>query len=193
MRKLIVVLAIVAIGVVACRPQPQYYAERPWGQGYETQQGYMQPDHGWFYYWMLYHTFQNPQPTYHVYQAPIGYPPAYRPWHGQAPRVYVTPPSILPPSPTTRSSGGFSQSATPAAPPTTTRSSGGFSGFSRPATTSPPATRSSGGFSSPRVTTSSPSTTTRSSGGFSAPSRPSSPSPSSRSSGGFSSRPSSRK
>lgn len=160
MRKVTVVVAALLL-LSACSRQPRQ-AEAPWGQGYETQSGYMQPDHGWFYYWMLYHVlWSNPQPTYHVYVVPPGMPPTYRPWtptyrattSAAAPRATVTSP---------RTSGGFS-APSPASP--SPRNSGGFS---RPSASPSPSPRSSGGFSSrpsssPR---SSPSSSPRSSGGF---------------------------
>lgn len=134
--------------------------EAPWGQGYESQQGYMQPDHGWFYYWMAYHVlFSNPQPTYHVYVVPPGLPSTYRPWTPTY-RPTTAAPSVASP----RSSGGFSTRPSPASP--SPRSSGGFS-----TPKASPSPRSSGGFSggssrpssAPR---SSPSSSPRSSGGF---------------------------
>lgn len=165
-------LRIIAVGVVllaltsgGCRRRPA--EQDQWGQGYERraegqqQPTYYEPDHGFLYYWFLFHMLgQSGQPTYHVYSAPYGYPQGYRPWM-PAPTTKAAP-SYAPtsPAPVTRSSGGFSsQSSTPAKPSagtSTPRSSGGFSGsFSKPS--SP--TRSSGGFSG--------GSSSRSSGGFS--------------------------
>jgi hypothetical protein len=161
-------LLIVLVGS-ACRTAPAYVAT-----GYETDQGYMQPDHSAAYYWLMYHStfgFYRPYVSYHVYTPPMGYPSTYRPWYGRT----VTPSYRY-------------DSRTPA------RTSGGFSGTAPRsyATPSPPA-RSSGGFSTPRSYSApaprsyaTPSTPARSSGGFSAPRSYSSPSPA-RSSGGFSS------
>lgn len=184
-KKLIVATAlalVVLLGTAACSPPVQST------QGYESPQGYQEPDHSWLYTYMLYNlTFGSYQPSYHVYVVPSGYPSYYRPWYPsptyrptyQAP-VYTAPPRV-----DTRTTGGFQNApkTNTVAPGTTTRTSGGFS----PAPTPAASPRQSGGFSAPS-TPSAPRSTytpppTRSSGGFSAPSRPSSPSP--RSSGGF--------
>lgn len=169
MRKLSrALLLLLCVGIVgaACRQVPPTY-----GQGYETTQGYQQPDHSYFYYWMMYNVLlSNPQPTYHVYLPPQGYPVTYRPWQ-PAPRqpTYAIPPTtyrpLAPNSP--RSTGGFSSSPTPPPPPpafTSPRTSGGFSP-PRPASAPPSSPRSSGGFSTPRPP--SAPTAPRTSGGFS--------------------------
>lgn len=161
-----VVLAfVVAVSVGCSAPQQQQ-----WGQGYEAQNGYMQPDHGWFYYWMLYHAtvgMYEPRPTYHIYIPPAGYPREYRPWrnvqsysgypYDRAPKP-VKPASGATPA---RTSGGFS---TPAPKPQDNRSTGGFA---KPAAAPPPASRTSGGFSSPNPPPAPPKAQPRTSGGFS--------------------------
>ncbi len=165
-KRLFLIVALACLGSIACRHAST--AERPWGQGYETQAGYMQPDHGWVYYWMLSNLlFQSPQPTYHIYQAPIGYPVTYRPWMPRVERTVTAPAPIAAPSgSTTRRTGGFSSVATPTTAParsaTPTRSSGGFTPAASPPPPSAAPTRSSGGFASRPA-----STPTRSSGGFS--------------------------
>jgi hypothetical protein len=89
----------------ACRSAPAYQAT-----GYETDAGYMQPDHTAFYYWVVYHTtfgYYQPSVTYHVYVPPAGYPATYRPWY----RASGTAPLQLrrsTASPNTRTGGGFS-------------------------------------------------------------------------------------
>ncbi len=171
--------------------RPRYaQAPTPWGVGYDSTQGYMQPDHSAFYYWMAYNMlWQNPTPTYHVYVPPAGYPASYRPWQadpirptyggsqptytgaqtpartsgGFSPRVVGDDqPAYSGAQTPARTSGGFSQA--PSAPPSTSRTSGGFSSAppSRPSTTSSPS-RTSGGFGS----SSSSSSSSRTSGGFS--------------------------
>lgn len=173
-----VIIVILASGV-SCRRQPQY-AERPWGQGYDTPQGqYMEPDHGWFYYWMMSRVLmQSTQPTYHVYLPPPGYPVYYRPWQSRdyyrdTSGRFVQRPTPVAPRPDPRRDGGFTPRTSP-----DPRSSGGFA---KPA---PPAAnpRSSGGFTRPAP----PAANPRSSGGFSRPSSSPKPSSSPRSSGGFS-------
>lgn len=142
-----------------------------WGQGYETktstgQSAYMEPDHSFLYYYVLYHIFfsGSTQPTYHVYVAPAGSPAGYRSWHAR-PTVPAGPSSVVSPSAPSRSSGGFfsTPSGTQVRPSvqTPSRSTGGFSAPSVPRSYSVPApTRSSGGFSSGS------SSVGRSSGGF---------------------------
>lgn len=165
----VIVVLMCGMLISACMRRPvRQQAERPYSQGYETPQGYMQPDHSALYYWMMYSLLrQDVTPTYTIYVPPPGYAPTYRPWH---PDPIRTAPTTTMPAPT-RTSGGFSSTpakpatptASPANPPT--RTSGGFS--STPAKPSPPPSRTSGGFSS-----------------SSSPSKPAASSPS-RSSGGF--------
>lgn len=176
MRKLLILAALVF--TVACGGSPQ---QQQWGQGYETPQGYQEPDHGYFYYWMLYHStfgYYQPHVVYHVYVPPVGYPREYRPWQS---REYVR-----------SSDGRFVRTTTttttviqkPVAPPvkpaagsTPARSVGGFAaqkpvvkdnratgGFAPKPAAAPSQTRSTGGFSKPAASSSSSS---RSTGGFS--------------------------
>ncbi len=172
------VVVLSAVLLSACRRQTVVVAERPWGSGYETSAGYMQPDHGWFYYYMMNRMFwQDTRPSYHIYAPPAGYAPTYRPWYHDDVRYRVStpaPPSAATPARTsggfvpassvpTRRSGGFAP-----APQVPTRTSGGFAPApsaktaqtpSRPAQAAP--TRTSGGFSRP-----SSSAPSRTSGGF---------------------------
>lgn len=202
------VLAMTMLVISCARvSRMQARAERPWTQGYETPQGYMQPDHGFLYYWMMTSLLREPQPTYHVYVPPPSYPREYRPWlhYDRETRAVYTPtqwraveearrPRPAPAPVSDRTTGGFSappSRSTPSAAPSS-RTSGGFSrepsrpaarpdrttgGFSQPA----PSSRTSGGFSSrpPDKPSAPPS---RTSGGFSKPSRP----PADRTTGGFS-------
>lgn len=159
MKRLILIVAVLSVSG-ACSRQPPRPVQAEWGQGYETQQGYMQPDHGWLYYWMMYHVFfSQSQPTYHVYMPPAGMPSTYRPWRPTSAPVPMT--------------------ARPATPNVSPRTSGGFSAPAPVKPSGPP--RSSGGFSAPRAT---PAPAPRTSGGFSSTPRSSS-SGSSRTSGGF--------
>lgn len=171
-------LMVVLLAVINLTRQPVRPLQAEWGQGYESPKGYMQPDHGAFYYWWMTRVLlSDMQPSYHVYVVPPGYPVTYRPWTPQYAPTYQTrqpapqPPTGLTASP--RTSGGFSGYSQPASP--SPRTSGGFSSRPVPAPSSP---RTSGGFSRP-----SPSPSPRSSGGFSGSS--SRPSSSPRSSGGF--------
>lgn len=152
---LTIILALVA--VAKARPVPrEYYAEKPITQTVPGASGTpttvvvkQQPDHGWFYYYMMYSLLnQQVQPTYHVpaprvtYTAPASYGGSSSPSH-------VSRPSSSWPSTTStpyRSGGGFSSSPAPARSSGSYRSSGGFS--SRPSSPSrPSSSRSSGGFS----------------------------------------------
>lgn len=156
-------VTLCALLISACRPT--YHAERPWGQGYETSAGYMQPDHGWAYYYLMNRLlWQDVSPTYHVYVPPPGYAPSYRPWYresrGPVRQAPSPPANAVTPA---RATGGFTRA--PAAPqpsPRVTAPSRTSGGFSKPA--APPPSRTSGGFSKP----SSPATS-RTSGGFSKP------------------------
>jgi hypothetical protein len=171
-------LLIISLFTVGCGgPTPQY------AQGYESPTGYMQPDHSYLYYWMLYHStmgMYQPQPVYHVYMIPPGYPSDYRPWRANeyardtSGRFVRRPPAATP----ARTSGGFSQPAQSQAP---SRTSGGFS---RPAPIQTPASRTSGEFSPPAVPASTPAT--RTSGGFDQPKTTPPASSAPRASGGFS-------
>lgn len=195
---LAVMLLIISLTV---RPRAYAYAERPWGQGYETQVGYMEPDHGYLYYWMMYHVlWSNPQPTYHIYVPPVGYARTYRPWYPPPnptiyqPATYSTPQPLPPSSFKTGGSfeeqrkqpsqqpGGFKSGGTftpPQSQPSGFKSGGGFrashpndrGGFKTGGDFHPPPPRQSD---------------FKSGGSFSAPSRPSPP-PTSlpSSSGGF--------
>jgi len=188
---IVVGVVVMAALIVSCNRRPVTTAERPWGQGYETSAGYMQPDHGFMYYWMMNRLlWQDARPTYHVYYPPAGYPSYYRPWRTDIPNtVTYRPPTAVTPArtsggfsshpttPSPRSTGGFSPSSSPSAAPSPSRSTGGFS--SSPAS-SP---RSTGGFSGSSKPSSASPSPSRTSGGFS---KPSSPSSSPRSSGGFS-------
>lgn len=156
---------LLTMGVMGCRTVSR--APVAYGTGYEGPVGYMQPDHGFFYYWMWSSLLLRPvAPSYHIYVPPAGYPASYRPWQ-PAIRPTLSPPTDV------RRTGGFSGGDS--------RRTGGFSwaGRSSAATTSGSSMRS-GGFSS------SPSSSYLRSGGFSS-SSPSSGS-SYRSGGGFSGR-----
>jgi hypothetical protein len=173
-KRLILCLSLAAIILAsalgsACSPAPVNV------QGYETQSGYMQPDHGYFYYWLMYHAtvgVYQPRVSYHVYVPPSGYPTTYRPWYSR-PSVPSYAPSYTRPygaQTPARTSGGFSglpSYSPPAVAPrgtqTPARTSGGFSSYA-PRPSAPAAPRASGGFSAPRPSTSMPS---RTSGGFS--------------------------
>ena len=185
------VVLVFGMLVQACARQPRVVVAERWTQGYETQAGYMEPDHGFLYYWLLTRVMQREAaPTYHVYVPPPNYPAHYRPWQDDSayrPR-YVPPPDTAPaptrrsggfsatPEPRagaadapTRHDGGFSQPATVTRP---TRESGGFSTTSQKAAPADrtPATRTSGGFSEGKATPAlkaAPAAPTRSSGGFS--------------------------
>lgn len=153
MKRLACIVALCA-AIGGCSTPPQ---AAQWGQGQETPQGYMEPEHSFYYYYFMYHVlWSNPQPVYHVYIPPPGYDRSYRPWYTDRDRYYrprdVPPTSnpvapvaqpAKPMQPAPRSTGGFSQPPAPktqAAP----RSSGGFA----PPKPAPAAPRSSGGFSS---------------------------------------------
>lgn len=152
---LLLTTVLLVTGISCRRPPPQA------GQGYESAQGYQQPDHSYLYYWMMYNVlFMHRQPTYHVYQAPRGYPPSYRPWQ-PAPAAYGGTRPTYQTSPSPRTTGGFSPTQTPR-PSTSPRTTGGFSTPTPAPRSSSP--RSSGGFSS---SPSRPSSSPRSSGGFS--------------------------
>lgn len=171
------VLCLVLVLLVAsCHRDAQRLGQaESWGQGYDSPQTglYMQPDHGYWYYYMLSHMWMSPTPTYHIYVPPAGYPNSYRPWHQMVytavPTFTASPTAGVPP----RTSGGFSTSDRPS-PSTSTpgaspRTSGGFSRppvpkFEQPAQSYPSAPRTSGGFSSSRP---SGGSSPRSSGGFS--------------------------
>lgn len=149
-------ISLLALLLSSCGSTPQ---QAQWGQGYESPQGYMEPAHSWWYYWLIYHStlgFYQPYPTYHVYSVPYGYPRDYRPWRAteytrtpsgavvrQAPSAATPAPSAGgfakpmirdPRADASRSAGGFSKPAAPRpspAPRAPTRSSGGFSSGSR--------------------------------------------------------------
>jgi hypothetical protein len=201
-----IVLAVILATTIGCggnQPQQQ------WAQGYESPNGYMQPDHGYFYYWMLYHTsfgMYQPQPVYHVYVIPQGYPSDYRPWRAReymrdtSGRFVRRPPSAVTPA---RSTGGF---ANQSAPGTFTNGTSDRHSIESPTTS--PTDRKSGGFAKPPNDSGVPSfevspdrksggfaksaeatpTTTRQSGGFAKqadPSKAASPATTTRQSGGF--------
>lgn len=171
----VILLTVLVNGCIRKAPR---VVERPWGQGYDTPTGqYMQPDHGFFYYWMWTQVLRsNVQPTYHVYLPPGGAPTWYRPWHEREYYRDSTGRFTKRPAPAP-SSGGFTTSkpAWSSSPSYSKPNSGGFNRSTKP-TYSAPSRPSSGGFSAPRSAPSRPS-----SGGFS--SRPSTPSR--PSSGGF--------
>ena len=182
MKKKLLVLLTVTLAATACSraPQPQ------WGQGYDSPQGqYMEPDHSYFYYWMMYHStlgLYQPQPVYHVYVAPAGYPREYRPWQS---REYVRdsggrfvrkPPP--PPAPRSQTTGGYSQSKPTAATPS--RSTGGYA--QAPAPPVKASSQTSGGYTAKPPSTPPPPKSSQATGGYS--SKPSQPS--SRATGGYS-------
>lgn len=154
MRRILLALALLAtVGCGTTVVQPT---------GYETGGGYMQPDHGWWYYHTLYwSTFGMYQPsvTYHVYVPPPGYPTTYRPWYRETRPTYQAParPSVDP-----RRSGGLSQ----------------------PSKSATPSPRTGGGFSAAQKSSQAPSSSPRTSGGFASTPAPRASSP--RTSGGFS-------
>jgi hypothetical protein len=182
---------LLSVLIISCSrtARLQARAERPWDQGYETPQGYMQPDHSFFYYWMMTSTFRQPQPSYHLYVPPPDYPSHYRPWldYDRTTRTVRERPraaapaasSYTPREAPTRDNGGFAPKAAPRRE-TPTRDNGGFS-RSTPAARPAP-TRDTGGFA--------PKAPPRAAPPRAAPSRPapSRPAPT-RSSGGFAPKP----
>lgn len=200
----VVCVVLMAAFIVSCNRRPAQ-AERAWGQGYEVpidggRSVYMEPDHSWFYYYMLNRMlWQDTRPSYHVYMPPAGYAETYRPWYHDTSRYRLETlpaPMATGTSAPTRTSGGFSQpspgtSQTPTAQPSRatsqrdpapTRTTGGFS---QPL----PATSHSHQASESSQATSQTSTApSRTTGGFSQPTKSTSQSPQapSRTSGGFS-------
>lgn len=131
----VLLIAVFSLVVASCqRPVPrEYYTSAPQAPGTTM---VMQPDHSWFYYWMIMNMGRTAQPTFHIYHAPpvptrSGQTPIYNVPSGQSRPSYVSP----------RSSGGFSAPRPSVSP----RSTGGFSS---PRSYSSP--RSSGGFSGRR-------------------------------------------
>jgi hypothetical protein len=156
----------------ACSSAPAYQAT-----GYETDAGYMQPDHRLLL--LLADVSRDRSAStsrrvsYHVYVPPSGYPTTYRPWYSR-PSVPSYAPSYTRPLRRTNARpdvGRLQRLAVlqPAsrrhrgAPRRRARTSGGFSSYA-PRPSAPAAPRASGGFSAPRPSTSMPS---RTSGGFS--------------------------
>lgn len=166
--------AFIVVCLVACLAilisAMSYRAPATWTQTYTSPQGVvMEPDHGAFYYWWLYHlSSSQPQPSYHVHvhQAPSTAYRSYTPAPYQ-PAPKMKPIDVSTPAPSVRTGGGFSAWGSGSG---SSRSSGGFrgasSGSSRPPSPSGGYTRSGGGFSS-----SSSGGSSRSGGGFSSSSR----------------------
>lgn len=176
-----IVLAILVNGCIRRPPRPATLA---WGQGYDQGTQYMEPDHGFMYYWMWNQVLRSTvvQPTYHVYVPPSGAPQGYRPW--QQREYYRDSAGRFTKRPAP-SSGGFSATPKPAwssSPIYTPKASPSTPSYTKP---------SSGGFTQSKPTYSAPRSVPSSSGFRSAPSRPSSggfssrPAPSRPSSGGF--------
>lgn len=182
-------IVLLGLMVQACARQPRVVVAERWTTGYETPQGYMEPDHGVVYYWLLTRVLaRDAAPSYHVYVPPPNYPAHYRPWQDDSayrPR-YVPPPDTAPAP--TRRSGGFSTTPDATSPAGPTRHDGGFS---QPATVTRP-TRESGGFSTTpqKAAPADRTPATRTSGGFSGskatPAPKAAPAAPTRSSGGFS-------
>lgn len=164
MKKVLLVGAVVLTMLSACSSRPQ----QPYGQGYEGQDGYYQPDHSWFYYNLAYYStlgFYAPQPSYHVFVIPAGYPREYRPWQARDyardsdGRFVRRPPVVV--VPRSQSTGGYSQSAAPSAA-TGSRSKGGYAPPPPPSVA--PSSRTTGGYASKAAPPKAPDS--RSSGGY---------------------------